>query len=211
MGGAQIAAGQRSVDVSVQPLPFPSAKISVFVFQDDFPLNGENDTGGGVDVLSPNEAGLEGFNIVLLDQTGQFGDPAGQLTYDEFGMPVSNSLAHTIDPATGLDACPISPSSADGIVGMIVTCPKFESDGTTLSPLRGHAVIANMYPGLYEVHTTPGADRTARGEEWLQTNTLDGTKDIEAFIKPDEPSYFQEFGPGGYHVAVGFANPEDHQ
>ena len=65
-----------------------------------------------------------------------------------------------------------------------------------------------MYPGLYEVHTTPGADRTARGEEWLQTNTLDGTKDIEAFIKPDEPSYFQEFGPGGYHVAVGFANPK---
>ena len=65
-----------------------------------------------------------------------------------------------------------------------------------------------MYPGLYEVHTTPGADRTARGEEWLQTNTLDGTKEIEAFIKPDEPSYFQEFGPGGYHVAVGFANPK---
>ena len=72
------------------------------------PVNGENDTGGGVDVLAPNEPGLEGFNIVLLDQTGQFGDPAGQLTYDEFGQPVSNSLAHTIDPVTGLDACPIS-------------------------------------------------------------------------------------------------------
>src|SRR5262249_50807000 len=61
---------------------------------------------------------------------------------------------------------------------------------------------------LYEVHVTQGADRAARGEEWLQTNTLDGTKDIEAFIKPDEPAYFQEFGPGGYHVAVGFANPK---
>ena len=24
---------------------------------------------------------------------------------------------------------------------------------------------------------------------------------------PGEPSYFQEFGPGGYHVAMGFANP----
>jgi Bacterial cadherin-like domain len=213
MGGAQIAAGQTSVDVTVQPLPYPTAKISVFVFEDDFPLNGENDTGGGVDVLAPNEPGLEGFNIVLLDQTGQFGDPAGQLTYDEFGQPVSNSLAGTIDPITGLNACPISKSSTDGLVGVIVTCPKYE-DGVdaqgnkVLSPLAGHAVIANMYPGLYEVHTTPGADRAARGEEWLQTNTLDGTKDIEAFIKADEPSYFQEFGPGGYHVAVGFANPK---
>jgi hypothetical protein len=212
MGGTTIASGQALVNVNLQPLPYPTAKISVFVFEDDMPLNGEQDTGGGVDVLAPNEPGLEGFNIVLLDQTGQFGDPAGQLTYDEFGQPVSNALAGTIDPVTGLDACPVSATATDGLVGVIVTCPKYEAgvDGSgnqVLSPLAGHAVIANMYPGLYEVHTTPGADRTARGEEWLQTNTLDGTKDIEAFIKPDEPSYFQEFGPGGYHVAVGFANP----
>jgi hypothetical protein len=215
MGGAQVASGQSSVDIAVQPLPYPTAKISVFVFEDDNPLNGEQDTGGGVDILAPNEPGLEGFNIVLLDQTGQFGDPAGQLTYDEFGQPVSNALADTIDPLTGLNACPISKTSKGGagLVGMIVTCPKYEdgvdtSGNRVLSPLAGHALIANMYPGLYEVHTTPGADRTARGEEWLQTNTLDGTKDIEAFIKADEPGYFQEFGPGGYHVAVGFANPK---
>ena len=24
---------------------------------------------------------------------------------------------------------------------------------------------------------------------------------------PNEPGYFQEFGPGGFHVAIGFANP----
>ena len=64
--------------------PIQTAKISVFVFQDDNPLNGENDTGGGVDVLAPNEAGLGGFNIVLIDQAGAFGDPAGQITYDMF-------------------------------------------------------------------------------------------------------------------------------
>ena len=132
MGGSQIGAGQRTVNVTVQPLPYPTAKISVFVFEDDNPLNGENDTGGGVDILAPNEPGLEGFNIVLLDQTGQFGDPAGQLTYDEFGQPVSNSLAGTIDPVTGLNACPISKTSTDGLVGMIVTCPKYE-DGVDQS------------------------------------------------------------------------------
>lgn len=207
MGGAQLAAGQTAVDVFVQKTPLETAKIAVFVFEDDSPLNGEVDTGGGIDVLAPNEPGLGGFSIVLLDQAGMMGDSSGQITYDMFGMPVSNSLAGTIDPATGLDACPIS-KRTDGLVGMIVTCPKYESDGTTLSPLAGHAIIANMYPGLYEVVATPGADRIARGEEWLQTNTLDGTKAIEAFIKAGEPAYFQEFGPGGYHVAVGFANPK---
>jgi hypothetical protein len=213
MGGAQIAAGQTSVDVIVQATPVQPAHLSVFIFQDDNPLNGEADTGGGVDVLAPNEAGLGGFNIVLLDQVGAMGDAAGQLTYDMFGMPVSNALAGKIDPTTGYDACAISPDSTDGVVGIITTCPKHEYDKsakrwtTVLSPLAGHAVIANMYAGLYEVQAVAGAERIARGEQWLQTNTLDGTKAIEAFIKPAEPAYFQEFGPGGYHVAMGFANP----
>ncbi|HQR71125.1 MAG TPA: Ig-like domain-containing protein [Burkholderiaceae bacterium] len=206
MSGAQIAAGQTSVDVFAMATPIKPAQIAVFIFQDDNPLNGEADTGGGIDVLAPNEAGLGGFNIVLLDQAGGLGDSVGQITYDMSGQPVTNALAGKIDPVTGNDACPIT-KATDGLVGVIVTCPKYESDGKTLSPLAGHAIIANMYPGLYEVAASPGGDRIARGEEWLQTNTLDGTKPIEAFIMPGEPSYFQEFGPGGYHVAMGFANP----
>src|SRR6516225_329976 len=62
-------------------------------------------------------------------------------------------------------------------------------------------------PGRYGVVATPGADRIARGEEWLQTNTLDGQKAHDSFTRIGEPSFFQEFGPAGYHVAVGFANP----
>src|SRR5260221_4803031 len=54
---------------------------------------------------------------------------------------------------------------------------------------------------------SPRADRLARGEEWLQTNTLDGQKAHDSFIKIAGPAYFQEFGPGGYHVLIGFANP----
>lgn len=207
IGGAPIALGQAAVNVNLQQTPLPTAKITVFVFEDDNPLNGENDAGGGVDVLAPNEPGLGGFAITLFDQAGQLGDATGQITYDMFNMPVSNALAGTKDPATGLDACPISKNSG-GIVGMIVTCPKYESDGTSLSPLAGQAIIANLYPGLYEVVATPGADRIAKGEEWLQTNTLDGTKPHEAFIKPGEPAYFQEFGPAGFHVSIGFANPK---
>ncbi|WP_185735470.1 Ig-like domain-containing protein [Burkholderia sp. Bp9090] len=210
MGGAPIPAGSgaKAVTVAPQETPLPTAKIAVFVFQDDFPLNGENDAGGGADTtVATQEPGLGGFAITLLDQAGGFGDSTGQPTYDMFNMPLSNSLAGTKDPRTGLDACPIS-TNPDGLVGMIVTCPHFESDGKTVSPLEGQAVIANLYPGLYEVVATPGADRIARGEEWLQTNTLDGTKSHEAFIKAGEPAYFQEFGPAGYHVSIGFANPK---
>lgn len=215
MGGQQISGslvslGQNTVRVPLERTPFPSAKIAAFIFADDNPLNGEADAGGapvGVTGLAANEPGLGGFNIVLLDQAGGLGDSTGQATYDMFGQPLSNSLAGTIDPLTGLDACPIS-TVGDGIVGMITVCPELESDGIHESPLVGQAVIANMYPGLYEPLARPGADRIANGEEWLQTNTLDGGAPFEAFIKADEPGYFQEFGPGGFHVSIGFANAD---
>jgi hypothetical protein len=207
-----------TVNLVVQPNPFPPSKLSVFVFEDDFPLNGENDAGGGIDVLSPNEPGLGGFNITLFDDAGGTGDATGQMTYDMFNMPLSNGLAGTIDPATGLDACPISganqtqgfdgTTSPTGITGTIVTCPKFESDGKTLSPLAGQAVVSNLMPGRYGVVATPAADRIARGEEWLQTNTLDGQKAHDSFLRIGEPSFFQEYGPAGYHVSIGFASPQ---
>jgi hypothetical protein len=222
MGGAQIAANQKSVTVYLAPAPLPPAKVSVFVFEDDNPLNGEQDTGGGVDVLAPNEPGLAGFNITLFDDVGGPGDAAGQMTYDMFNMPLSNALAGTIDPATGRDACPISKNalvginpdtglngpSPTGITGVVPVCPKYEEGGTVLSPLAGQAVIANLPPGRYGVVATPGADRIARGEEWLQTNTLDGGKAHDSFVKASEPGYFQEYGPAGYHVVIGFANPK---
>src|ERR1035438_5157314 len=100
------------------------------------------------------------------------------------------------------------PASPLGITGTIVTCPKLESDGTTLSPLAGQAVVANMMPGRYGIVATPAADRIARGEEWLQTNTLDGQKAHDSFLRIGEPSFFQEFGPAGFHVSIGFANPK---
>src|SRR5207248_777619 len=213
--------------VLTQPDPYPPSKLSVFVFEDDFPLNGEHDGGGGIDVIASQESGLGGFNITLFDDAGGTGDATGQMTYDMFNQPLVNALAGTIDPATGLDACPVSkisrigpqfdangnpiPGTLDpnqtGITGTIVTCPKYESDGTTLSPLAGQAVIANLMPGRYGVVATPGADAIARGEEWLQTNTLDGQKAHDSFLRIGEPSFFQEFGPAGYHVTIGFANP----
>ena len=234
MGGAPIATfttcatppcTPTPVTILSEPDPYPPAKLSVFVFEDDFPLNGEQDGGGGIDVLSPNEPGLGGFNITLFDDAGGSGDATGQMTYDMFNQPLVNGLSGTLDPATGVDACPVSansrptiPNPSDptkmipdpsqtGITGTIVTCPKYEADGVTLSPLSGQAVVPNLMPGRYGVVATPAADRIARGEEWLQTNTLDGQKAHDSFLRIGEPSFFQEFGPAGYHVSIGFANP----
>jgi len=206
------------VNVLVLPTPLPTGRLSVIVFEDDFPLNGEQDGGGGNGTIPPIEPGLGGFNLVLWDTYGGLGDVTGQDTYDDFNQPLSNALAGTVDPVSGLDACPLTPSPlsgpqgagpapASGITGMIVTCPKYEGDGTTLSPLAGQAVIANLMPDKFSVQAYPGADRIARGEEWLQTNTLDGQHPHDSFIRIGEPSYFQEYGPAGYHVAIGFANP----
>ncbi len=213
MGGAPIGIDPntglqaKAVTILAQPSPYPPGKLSVFVFEDDFPLNGEQDGGGGTgDVIAPNEPGLGGFQIHLWDAMGQNGDFTGQMTYDMFNQPLTNSLDGTTDPASGLNACPIT-KLGQGITGMIVTCPKYESDMKTLSPLAGQAVIANLMPGRFGVIATPAADRIARGEEWLQTNTLDGQKAHDSFVRIGEPSYFQEFGPASFHVSVGFANP----
>ncbi|HEX4066537.1 MAG TPA: choice-of-anchor D domain-containing protein [Acidobacteriaceae bacterium] len=209
-GGSCTLTTFNPVNVLVEQSPYPPAKLAVDVFEDDFPLNGEQDSGGGVDILATNEPGLGDFNIVLWDDMGGSGDVTGQMTYDMFNQPLSNSLDGTIDPATGLDACPVTKNgvaNATGVTGMITVCPTYESDGATLSPLAGEAVVSNLMPGRYSVQAIPGADRIARGEEWLQTNTLDGQKAHDSFLRIGEPAYFQEFGPANYHVNIGFANP----
>jgi len=242
MGGAPISWNTttnswNSVIVLTEPSPYPPANLSVSVFEDDFPLNGEQDAGGGIDVIATNEPGLGGFEVILFDAFAEPGDVTGQLTHDMFNQPLSNGLAGTIDPATGLDACPVSaeitgnvtgatgytsstpvqggvagPDQAQGalagLTGRIVTCPKYESDGATLSPLAGQALVKNMMQGKYIAQAMPGASRIAAGEEWLQTNTLDGQHPHDAFLRIGEPSYFQEYGPAGFHVSIGFANPK---
>jgi hypothetical protein len=214
MGGAPVAPGQTAVTVNVEPNPLPTATVTVFVFEDDFPLNGEPDAGGGVDSLSTQEGGLGDFQVELWDDAGSSGDATGQMTYDMFNEPLTNSLNGTLDPATGLNACPIASTAADSTgksnavaIGTIIVCPLFESDGKTPSPLTGQAVIKNLMPGRYGIIVHPGAARAARGEEWLQTNTLDGTHFLDSFVRAGEPAYFQEFGPGGFHVFMGMANP----
>src|SRR6202008_84714 len=94
-----------------------------------------------------------------------------------------------------------------GISGRIVTCPEYEADGVTPSPLAAKAVVPNMMQGRYGVVATPAADRIGRGEEWLQTNTLDGQKAHDSFLRIGEPSFFPAYWPAGWDGGIGFANP----
>jgi hypothetical protein len=206
---APVAGVFAPVVIKVEPNPLQTATLTIFVFEDDYPLNGEPDTGG-----NNNEQGLGAFQVELWDEMSQAGDFTGQMTYDIFNMPLSNSLNGTIDPLTGHNACPVAATAPDAAgntnqvaAGMIIVCPQYEDDGVTPSPLAGNAVVKNLMPGRFGVIVHPSAAREAAGETWYQTNTLDGTHYLDTFVKVGEPAYFQEYGPGGWHAFIGMANP----
>jgi len=208
---APAAPAVANVTVNLQLEPLRTATVTAFVFEDNYPLNGEPDTGGGADVMPTLEVPLGDFQIEIWDTAGGVGDFTGQMSYDTFNVPLTNALNGTIDPNTGFDACPISNTAGAG-VGVIIVCPQFENGvdaarNPVPSPLTGQVVVRNLMQGKYSLIAHPGAAREAAGEEWLQTNSLDGGHFLDSFIRVGEPPYFQEFGPGGYHVFFGMANP----
>ncbi len=216
MGGspvpAPVAGVFAPVTVNLELEPLKTATVTAFIFEDDYPLNGEPDTGGGVDALATLEVPLGDFQFEIWDTQGGIGDFSGQMTYDTFNVPLTNALNGTIDPVSGFDACPISNTQGVGI-GVIIVCPQFENGVDSLgnpvpSPLTGQAVVKNLMQGKYSLIAHPGAAREAAGEEWLQTNSLDGGHFLDSFIKVGEPPYFAEYGPAGYHVFMGMANPK---
>ena len=168
-GGAPLDGAATSVTVSVMAGALPTAQITVFVFEDNQPLNNAPDT--------PEETGLEGFSIVVEDAGGRYGMSAGTQMMDAWGNP----LGTTYFP--------------DGSVDQM-------GDGVILTDADGMATIKYLSPGKYGIQAIPPA-----GKGWVQTATIEGTKVIDAWVKADEPPYFAEFGPPGYHVFVGFIRP----
>ena len=193
------------ITVKLQVAPLPVAQMSVYIYEDNQPTDGQDE---------PEESPLGGFNIILMDPAGRTGDVAGQQTYDAFNMPLTNALL-------GRPGCPddlnkatngTGISTAGNNVGAVYTCPNDPNAGTPAAdPLKyslaGHALIKNLTPARYDVIAHPGAARDGAGEVWWQTETLEGTPAQDAFVGIGEPVYFQEFGPPGPHVTIGFVNP----
>jgi hypothetical protein len=127
----------------------------------------------------PQEPGLPGFSVLLFDAAGQYGAAGGQLLQDAFGNPIGTSY------------------NPDGSVAAM-------GNGVVLTDADGLATIKNLAPGKYGVQLVPPA-----GQDWHQTHTIEGTKTVDAWVKPNEPAYFTEFGPPGYHVFIGFVKSFD--
>jgi hypothetical protein len=189
MGGAPVAVGQTDVTIVVNRTPIPTAQISVFVFNDNQPINGIPNL--------PQELGLAGFRIILKEAGGTYGQSGGEVTQDAFGNQIGTTyeqdsancdVGHPYSAATGfcLDAAGQPQVLTPG-------------SGYLASGPDGVVQIKNLAPAKYTIEVNPPA-----GSDWQQTSTIEGTKGIDAWVKANEPSYFQEFGPAGHHVDVGF-------
>ncbi len=191
IGGAQILYDGTKypsvVDVYVNPLPIPTAQISVFVFEDNFPTNNAADTatlalpGGATEVV---EDGIPGFQIILEDAGGRYGASAGQAIMDAFGHPLGT---------TYFDPCPGASTAYDD------ACVDTLGTGVVFTDADGWVMIENLAPAKYGLIVVPPA-----GQGWQQTTTIEGTIVIDAWVKANEPRFFAEFGPPGPHVFMGF-------
>ena len=81
-GGAKISAGQVDVNVDINILPFPTAQIRIFVFEDNMPINNQPDAG---------EGGLAGFTFMLEDAGGRYGASGQQIATDVYGSPLGTT------------------------------------------------------------------------------------------------------------------------
>jgi len=179
-GGTSIAPGQASVKIYVNKLPFPMAQISVYTTEDNFPINGFPDV--------PQENPLPNVAIYLVDTGGRYGISGGPMLTDAFGMALGTT--YELD-ANGQYV----DSDGDGVPNVVM-----EGLGFLLSDANGTAIFKNLAPGKYSIVAVPPAP-------YVQTTTIEGSRVIDAWVKPNEPPYLLEFGPPTPHIIMSFAQP----
>ncbi|MFI4912161.1 MAG: hypothetical protein ACIAQZ_10895 [Sedimentisphaeraceae bacterium JB056] len=131
------------------------------------------------------EQGLEGFGVVISDI-------AGQQMLDAFG----NMLGTTYQKDENGDF--IFDEDGNPIVEMM-------GDMVPRTDANGELTIKNLPPGKFGVVVIPPAGDTG----WIQTSTIEGTPTVDAWVKANEPPFFVEFGPAGYHTFFGFVKQFD--
>jgi len=170
------------VTVELQPFPLPDATIRAFVFEDISPTNSAPD--------APVELGLPGF-------VGHIADYIGEVTTDIYGNPLctlyegEDPVTHVIDPAF-LDAD-------------LLPVPIPGTGGACVSDVNGMLVIPHVGPNRYALSAVP-----PDGSGWIQTTTLEGNHDWDAWVMEGATGYDTEFVVAGEPfppIFFGFVHP----
>jgi hypothetical protein len=210
LGGAPIdcPADPCAVTVYVKTLPIKTARISVKIFHDVAPLNNAPDTtevypqpGSGVETLGAGCSPADPrtcFTVTLMDQ-------AGDITQDNFGNPLGTIYQRALSgnpcPAPN-GSTPVGEACLDADGNPIVLVP---GSGDLYIDANGELLIENLAPSKYGVQIEPPTvDAAGNPVEWLQTSTIEGTKTVDAWVRPNEPPFLVEFGPPFWHVFHGF-------
>jgi len=190
MGGTVVPDGTAAVTVTVNSQPIPTSQISLSCFVDNNPINA---------ALDDNEQGIG-------DCTIQLADMGGQITQDAFGNPLGTIYFSfpNGDPLI-IDGSPVVQTLGTGII-LTLTQEDFNADNNPYNLQVGEALIKNIAPGKYGlIAIPPSLDDSDATVDWIQTNTIEGTPTIDAWVKADEPRAFVEgFGAGFNHADFGF-------
>ncbi|MEP7114999.1 MAG: SdrD B-like domain-containing protein, partial [Ilumatobacteraceae bacterium] len=168
--------------ITMQPTPLPDGILRAFVFEDNAPTNMGPDTG---------EANLDGF-------VGHIVDTLGEIQTDVYGNPLctryegEDPVTYEI-PNSALDPADMTPIPIPG------------SGGECVSDADGMLAIPHLGPNRYAVSVTP-----PDGQNWIQTTTLEGNHDYDAWVMEGDTGYDTTFALGGEPVPLpifGFVQP----
>lgn len=183
--------------VELQPTPLPDAQIQAAVFEDISPVNSAPDLAA--------EHGLAGFQGHITDYLGEvttnvYGHPLCS-KYDAAGNLIAGSggkcLSACYVVATGVDLGTVAPGPAGrcpvDATGLTMTRP----DGSTVPAPAGGVVegkikIPNLGPNRYSLSVTP-----PDGSGWIQTTTLEGNHDWDAWVMEGSTGLDTEFAIAG--------------
>jgi hypothetical protein len=168
------------VVVEVQPNPLPDSTLRAQVFADVAPTNG---------TLDPGDNGLAGF-------VGQINDYLGEVSTDVYGNPLCTTYVGE-DPVT--HQIPLADLDTDML-------PVVETvGGQCVSDSDGLLTIPHLGTNRYALSAIP-----PDGQSWIQTTTLEGNHDWDAWVMEGMTGYDTEFVQGGEQVPqplFGFAPP----
>ncbi len=199
--------------VELDPSNLPAATIQAEIFEDISPVNSAPDV--------PVEHGLAGFQGHILDYLGEvttdvFGNPLCT-EYDGNGDPIPGtggrclSKCYVVDNAVDIayvdpiDDAGVCPTVTDGNPGHAVISPYGPVTLAAGLTVEGKLKIPNVGPNRYALSAVP-----PDGSDWVQTTTLEGNHDWDAWVMEGATGLDTEFVVAGEPfpaIIFGFVRP----